>query len=109
MHRDEKQGEHIPWYRIWTLDGRIIILLFIFDKFGCQERRPVPTLHPRGEAVRSGARIAQKHDMHAGMRYDRRVLASLGSFSPDVIRRAGAQADNRSSFRPCVYKTSTVL
>ena len=33
-----------------------------------------------------------------------RVLASLGSFSPDAIRRAGAQADNRSSFRPCVYK-----
>ncbi len=30
-------------------------------------------------------------------------LASLGSFSADAIRRAEAQADIRSSFRPCVY------
>ena len=31
------------------------------------------------------------------------LLASLGSFSSDAIRRAEAQADSRSSFRPCVY------
>ena len=38
--------------------------------------------------------------MYVGILY---YLASLGSFSSDAIRRAEAQADIRSSFRPCVY------